>query len=91
MSNFILNATKFCRKFLFFYFCQKFCINANFHVYCLKSGKLGIYLTTYGKVKVCLFKARTQKAALTARKAAQFAVPIESGFPRENFCTESKN
>ena len=92
MSNFILNAAKFCRNFyLFCYFCQKFCNNANFPVHCLKSGKLGIYLITYGRLKACLFRARTRKAAQATRKAVRFAVLIESGFPRENFCTGSKN
>ena len=47
--------------YLFCYFCQKFCISANFQVYCLKSGKLGIYLITYGRVKACLFRGRTRK------------------------------
>ena len=77
--------------YLFCCFCQKLCINANFHVYCLKSGKLGIYLTTYGRVKACLFTVRMRKAQQTTQKAVQFVVSIENGFLRKNFCTGSKN
>ena len=87
----MLNAAKFWRIFLFCYFQLKFRISANVHVYCLKSCKLGIYLTAYGRVKACFYRAQRRIAAQTKRKAAQFAVLIESSFQHQNFCTGSKN
>ena len=80
-------------KFFIYFaiFVKKFCIKANFHGYCLKSGKLGIYLTTNGGVKACLFRAQTPKDVQTTRKAARLAALIERCFSRKNFCTGSKN
>ena len=60
------------------------CISANFLFIVLKSGNFGICLTTYGRVKACLYRAQTRKAVQTMRKTARFAVLIESGFPHEN-------